>query len=157
RADPRVVPVPDHPAIRVPGRVPIEDLQHLLRGVLPRSARLRHHHLPASQRHGARHDAYGRVGPLPDRRRVLRALRAVPELPRVPPGSVRRPGARRTRPREQRPRPLSLPAVLAGGVRPREMSVLVVLLSLITWIPGMLLFLFQSSLEGAGWMTDNVR
>src|SRR5881409_849504 len=38
-----------------------------------------------------------------------------------------------------------------------KMSVLVVLLSLITWIPGMLLFLFQSSLEGAGWMTDNVR
>jgi ABC-2 type transport system permease protein len=35
--------------------------------------------------------------------------------------------------------------------------VLGVLLSVITWIPGMLLFLFQSYLEGFGWMKQNYR
>ncbi|HEX9943658.1 MAG TPA: hypothetical protein VGG03_16735 [Thermoanaerobaculia bacterium] len=37
-----------------------------------------------------------------------------------------------------------------------KMMVLVGLLSLITWIPGLLLFLFQSYLEGAGWFADNL-
>ena len=35
--------------------------------------------------------------------------------------------------------------------------VLGILLSLITWIPGTLLFLFQSYLEGFDWMTENYR
>lgn len=35
--------------------------------------------------------------------------------------------------------------------------VLGVLLSIITWIPGMLLFLFQSYLEGFGWLRQNYR
>ena len=38
-----------------------------------------------------------------------------------------------------------------------KMSVLVILLSAITWVPGLLLFLFQGSLEGAGWMAEQAR
>jgi ABC-2 type transport system permease protein len=37
-----------------------------------------------------------------------------------------------------------------------KMSVLFILLSLITWIPGLLLFLFQAYLEGAGWLASNL-
>lgn len=37
-----------------------------------------------------------------------------------------------------------------------KMSVLLILLSLITWIPGLLLFFFQSYLEGGGWMVDHL-
>ena len=36
-----------------------------------------------------------------------------------------------------------------------KMSVLAILLSLVTWIPGLLLFFFQSYLEGGGWMIRN--
>jgi ABC-2 type transport system permease protein len=35
-------------------------------------------------------------------------------------------------------------------------SVIVILLSLITWVPGLLLFIFQSYLEGFGWLTANL-
>src|SRR5437868_655225 len=38
-----------------------------------------------------------------------------------------------------------------------KMSVLLILLSLITWIPGLLLFFFQSYLEGWSWFTANIR
>jgi ABC-2 type transport system permease protein len=38
-----------------------------------------------------------------------------------------------------------------------KMSVLVILLSVITWIPGWLLFLLESSLEGYSWMLSNLR
>lgn len=38
-----------------------------------------------------------------------------------------------------------------------KMSVLFILLSLITWIPGLLLFFFQSYLEGWGWFVQNIR
>jgi ABC-2 type transport system permease protein len=38
-----------------------------------------------------------------------------------------------------------------------KMFVLIALLSLLTWIPGLLLFLFQSYLEGGGWMMDHLR
>ncbi len=37
-----------------------------------------------------------------------------------------------------------------------KMSVVLILSSLITWIPGLLLFLFQSYLEGGGWFTQNL-
>ena len=37
-----------------------------------------------------------------------------------------------------------------------KMSVLVILISAITWVPGELLFLFQSYLEGAGWAARNL-
>lgn len=37
-----------------------------------------------------------------------------------------------------------------------KMAVLVTLLSLITWIPGLILFFIQSSLAGAGWMIANL-
>jgi ABC-2 type transport system permease protein len=36
-----------------------------------------------------------------------------------------------------------------------KMSVLLILISAITWVPGELLFLFQSYLEGAGWFARN--
>lgn len=36
-----------------------------------------------------------------------------------------------------------------------KMSVLLILLSLITWVPGLLLFFFQAYLAGAGWFTSN--
>ncbi|MBL8168526.1 MAG: ABC transporter permease subunit [Acidobacteria bacterium] len=36
-----------------------------------------------------------------------------------------------------------------------KMSVLLILLSLITWVPGLLLFFFQSFLEGGSWLVDN--
>ena len=36
-----------------------------------------------------------------------------------------------------------------------KMTVLVVLLSLVTWVPGLLLFLLQAYLEGAGWIVSN--
>lgn len=36
-----------------------------------------------------------------------------------------------------------------------KMSVLLILLSLITWVPGLFLFLFNSYLEGGGWMVEN--
>jgi hypothetical protein len=38
-----------------------------------------------------------------------------------------------------------------------KLTVLVALMSLITWIPGLLLFLFQGYLEGAGWFGGNLR
>lgn len=37
-----------------------------------------------------------------------------------------------------------------------KMSVLVILLSAITWVPGLLLFFFQGYLEGAGWIGRNL-
>ncbi len=37
-----------------------------------------------------------------------------------------------------------------------KMSVLVILLSAITWVPGLLLFCFQASLEGFGWLGENL-
>src|SRR5499426_1654300 len=37
-----------------------------------------------------------------------------------------------------------------------KMSVLLILLSLITWVPGLLLFLFNSYLEGGAWMSENL-
>jgi len=37
-----------------------------------------------------------------------------------------------------------------------KLTVLMALLSLITWIPGLLLFFFQSYLEGAGWLGRNL-
>jgi ABC-2 type transport system permease protein len=37
-----------------------------------------------------------------------------------------------------------------------KMSVLLILLSAITWVPQLLLFLFQSYLEGANWFVDNL-
>jgi ABC-2 type transport system permease protein len=38
-----------------------------------------------------------------------------------------------------------------------KMSVLVILMSLMTWLPGLLLFGLQAYLEGGGWAHDNVR
>ena len=38
-----------------------------------------------------------------------------------------------------------------------KMSVLLILLSAITWIPGMLLFLFQAYLDGAGWLASHLQ
>ena len=38
-----------------------------------------------------------------------------------------------------------------------KLSVLLILMSAITWIPGLLLFLFQGYLEGAGWIGENLR
>jgi ABC-2 type transport system permease protein len=38
-----------------------------------------------------------------------------------------------------------------------KMSVVMILLSAIMWIPGLLLYLFQAYLEGAGWLFQNVR
>jgi ABC-type transport system involved in multi-copper enzyme maturation permease subunit len=49
-------------------------------------------------------------------------------------------------------RPFSRAEYVAG-----KMLVLVVLLSSITWIPGILLFLFQGYLAGSGWLGDNLR
>jgi ABC-2 type transport system permease protein len=37
-----------------------------------------------------------------------------------------------------------------------KLSVLAILLSLVTWVPGLLLFLFQTSLEGVGWFWSNL-
>src|SRR5215467_229606 len=47
-------------------------------------------------------------------------------------------------------RPFSRFEYIAG-----EISVLLILLSMITWVPGLLLFLFQSYLAGGGWMAEN--
>jgi len=49
-------------------------------------------------------------------------------------------------------RPFTRPEYVLG-----KMMVLAGLMSLITWIPGLLLFFFQSYLEGAGWLRDNLR
>lgn len=38
-----------------------------------------------------------------------------------------------------------------------KITILATMMSLITWVPGLLLFLFQSYLEGAGWFADNAR
>lgn len=48
-------------------------------------------------------------------------------------------------------RPLSRAEYVVG-----KMSVLMILTSAITWVPGELLFLFQSYLEGAGWAGRNL-
>jgi ABC-2 type transport system permease protein len=48
-------------------------------------------------------------------------------------------------------RPFSRTEYVAG-----KMSVLLILLSLMTWIPQILLFLFQSSLEGWSWFVSNL-
>jgi len=37
-----------------------------------------------------------------------------------------------------------------------KMSVILILLSLITWVPGLVLLLFQAYLEGAGWFASNL-
>jgi ABC-type transport system involved in multi-copper enzyme maturation permease subunit len=37
-----------------------------------------------------------------------------------------------------------------------KMSVVLILLSTITWIPGLIMFLFQAYLEGFGWFKDNL-
>jgi ABC-2 type transport system permease protein len=37
-----------------------------------------------------------------------------------------------------------------------KMSVILILVSLITWVPGLLLFLLQAYLEGAGWLGNNL-
>lgn len=47
-------------------------------------------------------------------------------------------------------RPLSRADYVLG-----KMTVLVVLLSLVTWIPGLLIFFFQASLSGFGWLWAN--
>ena len=38
-----------------------------------------------------------------------------------------------------------------------KMSVILILVSLITWVPGLLLFILQAYLEGAGWFGSNLR
>ena len=38
-----------------------------------------------------------------------------------------------------------------------KLSVLLILMSVMTWIPGLLLFILQASLEGGGWFTANLR
>src|SRR5450755_2901831 len=38
-----------------------------------------------------------------------------------------------------------------------KLSVLLILMSVMTWIPGLLLFILQASLEGGGWFTQNLR
>jgi ABC-2 type transport system permease protein len=48
-------------------------------------------------------------------------------------------------------RPFTRTEYVAG-----KMSVLLILLSLITWIPQLLLFCFQAYLEGAGWFAGNL-
>jgi ABC-2 type transport system permease protein len=48
-------------------------------------------------------------------------------------------------------RPFSRAEYVAG-----KMSVLAILLSLVTWVPGLLLFAFQVSLDGLGWMWSNL-
>ena len=48
-------------------------------------------------------------------------------------------------------RPLSRSEYVLG-----KMSVLLIMLSAITWIPGLILFLFQSYLEGFSWFTANL-
>jgi ABC-2 type transport system permease protein len=49
-------------------------------------------------------------------------------------------------------RPFTRTEYVAG-----KMAVLVLLMSAITWVPGLLLFLFQGYLEGAGWLGSNLR
>lgn len=48
-------------------------------------------------------------------------------------------------------RPFSRPEYVLG-----KMSVLLILLSAMTWVPQLLLFFFQASLEGAGWFVNNL-
>ncbi|MEP6922713.1 MAG: ABC transporter permease [bacterium] len=48
-------------------------------------------------------------------------------------------------------RPFSRTEYVAG-----KMSVVLILLSAITWVPQLVLFLFQSYLEGASWFVDNL-
>jgi len=48
-------------------------------------------------------------------------------------------------------RPLSRTEYVLG-----KMAVVVVLLSLVTWIPGLLIFFFQSTLAGIGWLWANL-
>src|SRR4026207_105708 len=48
-------------------------------------------------------------------------------------------------------RPFSRTEYVAG-----KMSVVLVLLSAVTWVPQLLLFLFQSYLEGGRWLIDNL-
>jgi len=48
-------------------------------------------------------------------------------------------------------RPFSRAEYVAG-----KMNVLAIMISAITWAPGLLLFLFQSYLEGAGWLGRNL-
>lgn len=56
----------------------------------------------------------------------------------------------------------ALPLFLARPFTKRDyvvgkLAVLAVLLSAITWVPGVLLFLLQASLQGEGWWLDNFR
>lgn len=48
-------------------------------------------------------------------------------------------------------RPLSRTEYVAG-----KMTVIVFLLSVVTWIPGLLIFFFQASLSGFGWLWENL-
>lgn len=49
-------------------------------------------------------------------------------------------------------RPISRAEYVLG-----KMAVLAVLLSLITWVPGLILFAFQGYLDGAGWLGEHAR
>src|SRR3989441_6102636 len=48
-------------------------------------------------------------------------------------------------------RPFSRPEYVVG-----KMSIVIILLSTITWVPGLLLFLLQSYLEGWSWFSENI-
>src|SRR5262249_35854511 len=48
-------------------------------------------------------------------------------------------------------RPFSRAEYVAG-----KMNVLAILISAVTWVPGLLLFVFQSYLEGVGWLGHNL-
>ena len=48
-------------------------------------------------------------------------------------------------------RPLSRPEYVLG-----KMSVVVFLLSMVTWVPGLLIFFFQASLSGVAWLWSNL-
>jgi ABC-2 type transport system permease protein len=48
-------------------------------------------------------------------------------------------------------RPLTRSEYVAG-----KMSIIIILVSTVTWVPGLLLFLLQSYLEGWSWFADNI-
>ncbi len=77
----------------------------------------------------------------------------LPGRPRLPPDGLGRPRARLARPRERRPAPLPVPPLLAHGVRAREgVRCSPLLLSVITWVPGLLLFVAAGGRSPrAGW------
>ena len=148
-----------HPAVRLRRSAPLAVSDHLLHRQLHLPADLRADHLRAAQRQRAR--PARRAG---RRTRLIsinvtffmtllgwQSMLALFLASFIGPGQVS-PDLANNALALYLARPFSRTEYVLG-----KMSVLLILLSLMTWVPGLLLFGLQGYLEGWQWMHDNIR